>query len=360
MLKRNLAVLATLALFLASCGGNASDDASTTTSNADPEVTADLPDEVLLSYTLKSGDVFVYDVDLSQTIQLTAEGSSGELSDEEIPGSANIELDAEGVFTYEVNEGPEPGTFEITITGELTDVSATGDVDGEPIDQGEIPEFASLDPVETTVVVDEQGNIVPSSSDELDPFADMFGGMSALEGGFPGQELGQFFGPPFNDEEVTVGSTWSSTVEIPGFDDEPIVTNVQAEVTGTDVVGGAEVFVIESNATTSPIEFDLGQFFIGMMTAFAPEDPTPEEQVEIDALIENLRFVISIDETVANTTTYFDAEAGLSRQFSLDSSANIGMDMNFPDEESGELAGFVMDMSISQIINHSLTTGPSA
>jgi hypothetical protein len=36
------------------------------------------------------------------------------------------------------------------------------------------------------------------------------------------------------------------------------------------------------------------------------------------------------------------------------------MDINFPDEETGELIGFVMNMAIDQTVSHKLADGPSA
>jgi hypothetical protein len=35
------------------------------------------------------------------------------------------------------------------------------------------------------------------------------------------------------------------------------------------------------------------------------------------------------------------------------------MDVNFPDEETGELFGFIMNMTIDQTVSHQLVDGPS-
>jgi hypothetical protein len=69
---------------------------------------------------------------------------------------------------------------------------------------------------------------------------------------------------------------------------------------------------------------------------------------------------MSFDESASQSTTYFDPEAGISRQFDVASSSLIGMDINFPDEETGELIGFVMNMAIDQTVSHKLADGPSA
>jgi hypothetical protein len=329
---------------------------STTTTQVSPDM-----EEMLLTYTLSDGDTFVYDVVIDQNIEMSSEGEGSSFGDEELPGSASVQLTASGTFTYEVAEGPEPGTYSVTITSDLTEVDATGTVDGEAIDSDETPEFAEIDPVSVTVVVDEQGNVIPDSATSEDPFSDLFGGLGEMgPGAIPGAELGQFFGPAFSDDEVAVGDTWSDTFVTPGFGAEPFSTSVTSTVTGEDTVDGVDVLVVESEVVVDAFEFDLGEFFVGLFSGFLPEDASAEEQAQIDALIENLRFVMSFDESGSESTTYFDPEAGLTRQYDVTSSSLIGMDINFPDEETGELVGFVMDMAIDQTVSHKLVGGPSA
>lgn len=360
------ALIAALTLVLAACNGSeagestttvaGSGDGSTTTSQQAPAV-----EEMLLTYSLGAGDTFVYDVVIDQNIEMSTEGEDSSFGDEDLPGSAMVELTASGTFTFEVAEGPEPETYSVTITSDLTEVEATGTVDGEPIDSDEAPEFAEIEPVSVTVVVDEQGNVIPDSPSSEDPFSDLLGGLGDMgPGAIPGAELGQFFGPPFPDDEVAVGDTWSDTFETPGFGTEPFSTSVTSTVDRQDTVDGVDVLVVESETTVEAFEFDLGEFFVGLFSGFLPEDASAEEQAEVDALIENLRFVMSFDESGSQSTTYFDPEAGITRQFDVTSSSLIGMDINFPDEESGELIGFIMNMAIDQTVSHKLVDGPSA
>lgn len=364
MRKSLVAAAAAFALIASACGGSATVTTTTTatTSTTAVETTTTAlgqPEAQVLSYNLSAGTEYTYDVELAQTIQMTAEGNGAAVSDEEIPGSADIDMTASGTFTYTIDDGPDPGTYAVRITGEFSDVSATGVVDGEPIDSGEVPEFADIAPVDVTVIVDEQGNVIPESSDAADPFTGLFGGLDDLSG-IPGSSPGQFFGPPFGDDLVTVGSMWESTYSTPGFGEEEITTTVRAEVTGTENVDGIDVLVIESETQVSPIEFDLAEFFLALFTGFLPEDPTAEEQAEIDALTENLRFAISIDATRSNSTTLFDPASGITHSFEAANSANIGMDVNFPDETTGELSGFVMNMSMDQTISQTLVSAPEA
>ncbi|HEY5889474.1 MAG TPA: hypothetical protein VIW94_02080 [Acidimicrobiia bacterium] len=360
MRNRLFILLSLFALVMAACSTPSQSEPGT----ASPQPEGEAPPEVLLSYELADGASYVYDVTLVQTIQVSAEGNGAALDDEDIPESADINVAGTGQFTFDVADGPDEGTYEVTITGELTDLNVTGTVDGEPVSGDDIPDFADVEPVSTTVVVDDKGNIIPADPSVEDPFGDLLGGLEGLggmgSGSVPGAELGQFFGPPFGDEAVTVGDTWSATVEVPGFGSEPITTTVESEVTGTDTVGGVDVLVIDTSTVVSAFEVDLADFFIGLFTGFLPDDATAEEQAQIDELVENLRFVISSDETTSTSKTLFDPESGMTQTYEVASLANLGFDLNFPDEETGELSSFVMDMSIDQTVSYELATDEPA
>ncbi|MGD2043021.1 MAG: hypothetical protein PVJ28_05165 [Acidimicrobiia bacterium] len=369
MRTRTFTLIAVLALVLAACstGGDAGDD-STASTEAPAETTTTVtgaPDAVELSYSLEPGMSFSYEVDLNQTIDLTAEGDASAMGDEEIPGEMSVNLSGTAVMTHSVEEGPEPETYAINITGDLSDLEITGTVDGEPVTGEDIPEFATMEPIDVTIVVDEQGNIIPDDSSGLgeDFLGDMggLGGLDALGQLGPGGDAGQFVGPPFSEEEVTVGDTWSDTVEVPTMPgDDPITTQIESEVVRTDTVEGNEVFVIETTTTTSAIEFDLAEFFAGFMSAFIPEDASEEDLAELEAITSELRFAFAVDETVANLTTWFDYEAGLARQAEFDNSTRIVFDINVPDEESGEMVEFAMDMTVTSDIAYRLTEASGA
>jgi hypothetical protein len=347
-MKRLLPTVTVLALVLAACGGGIAEP--------NPQTEA-----VLLSYSLSDGDQFSYEVGLDQHIEMTATGESTFMG-EDVPGSASVDIAGTATFTHVVSAGPQPGTYEVHITGDFADVTVTGDVDGERVDSADIPDFAAPEPVDVTVVVDEQGNIVPQGPEGEGPLGDMFGGMGGLGGSHPapGLDPGQFIGPPLSDEEVAVGDTWTEEIETPGLDDEPVVTSITSTVTGVEELDGTEVHIIESNSSTSLIEFDLAEFFAGMFGAFAPEGATAEETAELDAMLDQLQFLIRVDGTTADSRTWFDAAAGVARQSETTSATNIAMDMNVPDETTGEMVGFVMDMTLDQDISYRLIDGPTA
>lgn len=365
-MKRHLPILIVWALALAACNagsGNESSSTSTAAETTTTSTTVPAPEAVLLSYTLSSGDEFHYEVALDQHIELAASGDASLMGGEEVPGDASVDLTGTATFTHVISDGPEPGTYEVHITGEFADVSVTGTIDGESVESEQAPDFASLDPIDVTVVVDEQGNLIqagPEGSD--DPLAGMFGDLGALGGGSPapGLDPGQFIGPPFSDEEVGVGDTWTDEVETPGLGEDPIVTSITSTVTDLENLDGTEVFVIESQTSTSRIELDLGEFFAGMFGAFLPEGTTEAESAEFEEMLAQLKFVMTIDDTTSDSKTWFDAGAGVARQSEVTAGTIITMELNMPDEDTGEMVGFDMDMALDQVITYRLISGPTA
>jgi hypothetical protein len=345
-MKRLLPSAIVLALLLAACGGGAAEP--------NPESEA-----VLLSYSLSEGDEFSYEVGLDQHIEMTASGESSFMG-EDVPGEASVDITGTATFNHVVSAGPEPGTYEVHITGEFADVAVSGDVDGESVDTSDIPDFAAPEPVDVTIVVDEQGNIVPQGPEGESPFGDMFGGLGGGLGGAaptPGLEPGQFIGPPLSEEEVAVGDTWTEEIEKPGPGEEPIVTSITSTVSAVGDLEGTEVMVIDSNATTSLIEFDLAELFAGMLGGMTPEGATDEQTAEFEEMMEQIRMQITVDETTSDSRTWFDAAEGVARQSETNAATSISMDMNVPDETTGEMAGFVMDMTLDQDITYRLISG---
>lgn len=346
---RKLSLFAALALVLAACSP---DEGANTSSAAasEPTTTTSAPQPELLSYTLEPGSSFTYEVDLDQQIDLTSEGDGTAVGDEEIPAQMSISLTGTTPFTYTVSEGPEPGTFEVRIEGEFGDLSVAGTVDGEPVESDDVPEMAEMAPIDVTIVVDEHGNPVSRGGEQSD-FGNALGGLEGFGDITPGPDLGRLVGPPLPEEPVTVGDTWSDTVETPsvlGGEGESITTETTSEVIGTDSIAGADVLVIETQITTSSIEFDLAEFLAGFLSALAPEGASAEDTAELEAMMEDLRFLLNIDEVVEDATTWFDAGAGVARQAEFASSTHMTMDVNMPDETTGEMLGFMLDMTVEQ------------
>lgn len=363
MRMRPISLTIVLALVLAACASTAGD--TTTTGAPEPTTTTAPPvAAVPLSYSLEPGSSFSYDVDLDQQIEMTAQGDSAALGEEEVPGHMSVHVTGTTTFTQTVAEGPEPGTYAVTIKGDFVDLTVEGTIDGEPVESGDIPDFAQMAPIDVTVVVDELGNpVAPEESLDglLGDGLGSLGSLGDLSG--MGTDLGRLIGPPLGDEPVTVGDTWSDVIETPmpmTTDAGPITTEITSEVTGTDTIDGAEVFVIETHSVTSAIGFDLADFLVGFLGAFLPEDATEEDQAKLDALMQDLRFRFDIDETPSDLTTWFDDDAGYARRADVSSSTHLVMDLNMPDDTTGAMIAFTMDMSLDQSVGYRLVSTSGA
>lgn len=361
---RTLTLLTVLALVAAACSPSTGNDSTSTTAEPPESTTTtqqavETPEPLLLSYSLESGTSYTFEVELNQKIDMMATGDAAALGEEEVPGEMSVSVTGTSVFDYSVADGPEPGTYAVTITGDFSDLEFSGVVDGESVTAEDIPDFANMEPVDVTVIVDEQGNVIPDESGLGDDLLGL-GGLDMLGQLGSSGASGQFVGPPFTEDEVTVGDTWSETVETPTMPDEdPITTQIESEVVSMDVIDGNDVFVIETTTTTSPISFDLGQLLAGFMYAFVPEDATDEELAELDELVGQIRFAFDIDETVSHLTTWFDYEVGLARRADYSNTTHMVMDINMPDETTNELIAFGMDMNVSQDISYRLADAPS-
>ncbi len=340
-MRTRLSILfSVLALVVVACG--------------DPQ--ADDQDPTQLSYSLEPGTTLVYEVDLDQTIKVSSTGNAEAMGGEDgFPGAVDLHVVGTTLLNHEISEGPEPDTFEIHITGEFTDLEVTGTIDGEPFDEGdELPDIAGMDAIDATVVVDAQGNLVVDD----DQFGgDLFGDLGSADpftqfgqaGGF-----GQFFGFPLPDGEVSVGDSWSNTIETPmmlGMD--PATAEIVSEVTGTDEVDGEDVLVIETTTSTSPVEIDFGELLLGFLGGLGGEGLGGGSD-ELSAQLEELRFLINVDGGDSQTTTLFDADDGLIRDSDIDSTVSVVMDMNMPDEDTGEMVEFTADMQMQQSISYQL------
>lgn len=347
-MRGTLSLISALAILIAACGEQTADTTVAPTSTEAP-TTTEFPAAVLLSYNFEPGTTSRYEVEFVQNIVMSASGDPSVMGGEEVPGTADLEVSGLTTFTQTVEAGAEPGTFDITVVGDFSDLTVTGTADGEPVDPEEIPDLAEIDPVRTTFTVDEQGNILSSTDGSVggDPLAGDFGALGGM--GTPGMEFGSLVGPSLAEREVTVGDSWSETIEEPmPFGGEGITTSVENRVTGTETVEGVEVFVIETTSTTTAIEFDLGQMMIGFFESFMPEEATDEERAELEAMMEDLRFLMTVEPSTYLTTTWFDPDAGQALRSESSGATQMTFDVNFPDEATGEMVAFAMDMTLDQ------------
>lgn len=352
---RLIPLIAVVSLVLVACGEEVVEETTTSTTTAEtaPETTlADQPDGVRLSYALEPGTSLQFELTLFQRLVMNTTGDPEMLAEEDVPLEAVIDLEGSTVITYQVEEGSQPGTFRVQVRGEFSDMAVSGTVDGEPVGDAESAELAKLDPVEVTIVVDEQGNIV--GGDDL--MESLFGSdfdMFGLAGS--SSDLGQFFGPPFPDRDLTVGDTWSETIESPAlFGMDPVTTTMESVIVGTDTVDGAEVLVIDTVASTSEVELDFADFFAGFLGAMLPEEATEGDVAELEELLEQVRFLFWMAPSVSQMTTWFDPAIELPRLLVTSGVVHMLMDINLPDEETGELFALEMEMTLDQEISYRL------
>lgn len=364
MPKRSLLLITSLTLVLAACGGTADTTTDATdpapTSTTEPQVAT--PEATRLSYSLVPGATFAYEVEIDQRMELTTTGDASALGEEGVPGEFTMEISGTSTFNYAVADGPEEGTFAVTISGDLTGLDFTATLDGEPADPDDVPDFAGVGPFEVTLIVDEQGNPVTDDDDFDDLFGGIFGGLEGLGSlGTADLELGRFFGPPLSDDEVEVGDSWSETIETPMFDDDdPVTTTFESQVSRADSLDGVDVLVIETTVTTSAISFDLAEFIIGMFEAFLPPEAGEEELAELEAITSQLRWLIEVDASVSTMTTWFDPDSGTSRMAQFSGANQMVMDMNIPDEDTGEMLSFGLVMKMSQTMGYRLVGASDA
>lgn len=311
----------------------------------------------LAAYTLRAGTTLTYQVDIAQDITMAVVGDMSTLGEEDFPGDSEVSLTGSATFTQTVADGPRPGTIEVRVTGEFTDLTVSGTVAGESVD--EVPEFADLGPIDSTFVVDEKGRIIGSDAGLDDPLGGLMDPGALDPGTLPGLDPGRFLGPELPDDAIGVGDGWETESELPGFGQDPVVVTNSSTVTGSEEIDGISLLVIDTEVSTSRVEVDLGELLLGMFGAFT-EDMEPEEAAQFDELLENLKFLMFIDGAMSDTTTWVDPTDGVVWQAESVASAGMGVDMSVPDGDTGDLIEGTVEMTLRQNLAYRLTEGPSA
>jgi len=346
------------AVLVAACGpGEATPPSSTTLPTT---TTAPAAEAAVFSYSYEPGDRHDYAFALDQTLQMTvtAEGDDSLLGGD-LPGNINVTTSIAGNVSYDIAEGPEPGTRQISISGVFDELAIDGTIDGEPVDEAMIEDGAVPDLVEVpdiTIVVDERGHLVSVDGAEVPEDFPFFGDPFSELGEFTSGGLGGHFGPAFPDEPLAVGDTWSSaqSEEMEGVDASMSITSTY-EVTGTEIRDGHEVMAIDFTTDTSEVVLDLGEMFQALFDAFGElgdgtSDPTAE--------LPQITFLITVAPSTANGTVWFDQEAGIVRKFSQDTATTISMLMDFSDAEAVVRTAVTMDLDMQ--LEAELLAGPSA
>ncbi|MDH3260618.1 MAG: hypothetical protein OEM81_15050 [Acidimicrobiia bacterium] len=351
------------AVFAVACGPG--QDATTPSSTtAAQSTTGPQAERVAFAYSYEPGDHHDYAFALDQNLQMTvvAEG------DESLLGADPFEdiyvtTTVSGTVAYDIAEGPEPGTRQISISGVFDELDIAGTIDGEPIDKSMVEEGTVPDLVEVpdlTIVIDERGRLVSIDGENAPEDLPFFGDPFSELGDFTTGGLGGHFGPAFPDEPLAVGDTWSTTEseEMEELGTAMSITSTY-EVTGMAKQGGHDVAVIEFTTETSEVVLDLGEMFQQLFDAFGElgselSDETTDTAVETP----KITFLITVAPSSANGTVWFDQAAGVVKKYAQDTTTTISMLMDFSDAEAVVRTAVTMDLDMA--LTAELLEGPSA
>ena len=257
----------------------------------------------------------------------------------------------EGTISYQTSPGPDENTTTIRITTDIKMIDnqmSMGGVNVPTPPDAKAPGFET--PINVTVVVDQQGNVVEFASEALDGLLMGNGFLPTASVG--SQELNRPFGPAFPDDPVDIGDTWTERIEQEGpAGMGMIVTTAEHRLAGVDTEAGRTILVVESEYWTEAFEWDMSEFLQGMFGTFAElsEEEIPEGE---DSFPEFTLLLSSVPSTVV-AVTRFDSEAGLVVQGEYQASGGVTTDMTIPDD-TGEPAGIISSTSYDQTVTYQL------
>lgn len=348
------------ALLAAACG---SGEADVPSSLLAPTTTAARAKAVIYAYSYAAGDHHDYSFSLNQDLAMTVEAEGDDASlGQEIPGAINVTTSVAGTVSYDVAEGPEPGTHEIAISGVFESLEIEGTVDGETLDEGLMEEGTVPDLVEVpdlTIVIDEFGHLVSVDGEELPDDLPFFGDPFSQLGDFTSGGLSGHFGPAFPDEPLAVGDEWSSrqTEEIEGFDTAMSVETAY-EVTGTEELDGRTVAVIDFETNTSKVELNLGEMFQALFDAFGEMgSELGNGTTGTTVATPEVEFLITVEPSTATGTVWFDQAHGVVVKSTQNTTTAIAMVMDFSDLEDSVRTEITMDLAMD--LTAELVGGPS-
>ena len=328
----------------------------TTSTTAPPPTTEPVPEfePAVVSYMYPSTGEIRYEMSIEQLAEVTIEGGAPE---EMPPGAIEMITTLGGTITYQISPGPDENTTTIRILSDFQLVEnemKMGGVTMPAPPDTEAPGFET--PIDVTVVVDQQGNVLEFSSEALD---ELFGGQSFLPDTSMGsQELNRPFGPAFPDHPVDVGDTWTETSEQEGpAGMGTIVTTAEHRLVGVDVEADRSVLVIESQYHTEAFEWDMSEFLQGMFGAFSDELNEGEAPDGEDAIPE-FGLLVSAGPSTVTAVTRFDPREGLVLQGEYQAQGEVTSSMTLPDE-TGETTSLISSVVYEQTVTYTLV-GPAA
>lgn len=301
-----------------------------------------------LAYGYEAGTDLSYEfsMDMDMRMDMNIPGSAQE------PVAMNMGMGMEGEIGFSVAAGPDPGTFEVTMSGSITDVGGFyGEINGEKItgaerDQMKAAMQTSAPIPSLTMIVDEQGTVLSASALGTDIPLDLFGGdlLGSDVFGFGGSGTG-LFGPELPEGIVAVGDVWSTEYhqDILGMSLDAYTTS---EVVGAESMDGAPALVIRSVTTLDPITvslFDMMQEIANLDAAtMAAYGVTPADLDDMESALGSGDMTMSMTSEPSVTTTWFDPDSGLTRRVDTEGAVNVAISLRDPVLGSGVISMVMM------------------
>jgi hypothetical protein len=196
----------------------------------------------VLAYSYPEG-TYTYDISYFEAhhTETTGEGA--------IEAGPPVSTEAHGTLTYTIEEGPDEGTKTIGVQANVSDVNVDC---GHPSCANDINAFQAIP--EVRFVVDSNGGLLqalaPDSGEEFPALVlpDPLPG-SNLYGGLP---FG--FGPPFPEQPLDVGDSWTTGGPRSVFDEDGPQFTADHKVVGKETIADRDTMVINSVYQTPGME----------------------------------------------------------------------------------------------------------
>ena len=320
-------------------------NASQTTAVPESTTTTEGPDlePIRFFYQYPSTGELEYSVSIEQQAEVHLEGG---LAGEMPPGAIEMNSLLAGTISYHTSPGPEEGTVSVRILSDFQLVENEASMGGFPIPASELggaPGFET--PIDTTVTVDQMGNVLEVSSGAMD---DVLGSGGFLPDSSVGnQHFNRPFGPAFPDTPLGVGDSWTERTEQEG-PGGPIVTTAEHRVAAVEGTAERPVLVVQSDYEVEAFEWDMSEMLLGMFGAFAEEGGEEGQEV-----VPEFQLLIGVNSVSVQTTVRFDADLGLVVEGEQQAQGELTTQMTMPGE-TGDPLTIVTGVKYDQAIFYHL------
>ncbi|RPI25613.1 MAG: hypothetical protein EHM57_01310 [Actinobacteria bacterium] len=271
-------------------------------------------ESVTLRYSLDDGDTFTYRNEYDMAMTTEIEG----LPMEDVPdGPIDIDLSAALTTRYAVSDGTEPGTYAVTFGyDEVSDLAMTMRAGGEEMTfteddlAGELAgSGVPLPGNEVEFIVDSSGHILSVNVDGTPvPLPGVAGGGLS---GF-GSET-PFLGPEMPEGPVAVGDTWTAEWSVEPFPGTEMQVSAQSHLLSVETVDGAEVYVIETTTTATPLDVELADILGGLAAEDLAGGPA------------DFGLTMRVAATPGRSTVWFDPARGITVRQEFAGGADVTM-----------------------------------